>query len=300
MRRLTYALMIAMALGAAGHLAAQDRPTLTFGGGATTGVQRWDGTKFVDVGTTDVAGKLLYNPAVLGGKPLINLRFDQCLARNQNVINLFPATVPGSQAEENKCPQGCTCNRKDGGFIWGNSASIPTPFGPAVAGPQSFFFDNPWSYAVVGGGAAAGIIIATSGGSSTNNGGSSGGTETRTFSQVVLNTFTVTITVSQQSGNCNFTGSSGTATFTGNQTATSFSLLETPANVTFPASGSTTQNATNKEFQFTGAGTGSTPSLGIFTTQVGIFFDVNANTFSGSNIISASCGTVSTHLAGSR
>jgi hypothetical protein len=300
MRRLTYALMIAMALGAAGHLTAQGKPTLTFGGGATTGVERWDGTKWVNVGTTDVAGKLPYDPTLLAGKPMINVRFDQCLARNQNVINLFPA-VPASQAEESKCPQGCTCNRKDGAFIWGNSASIMTPFGPAAAtSSQSFFFDSPWSYAVVIGGATAGIIGATAGGSSTNNGGSSGGTEMRSFSQVVLNTFSVVITVTNQSGGCNFTGSSGSATFTGNQTATNFSLLETPANVTFPASGSTTQNATNMEFQFNGNGTGSTPSLGIFTTQVGIFFDVNANTFSGSNIISASCGVVSTHLAGSR
>jgi hypothetical protein len=232
---------------------------------------------------------------------VINVRFDQCLARNQNVINLFPAG-PASQTEENKCPQGCTCNRKDGAFIWGNSSVVTTPFGPAAAtSGQSFFFDNPWSYAVVGGGAAAGIIIATSGGSSTNNnGGSSGGTETRSFSQVVLNTFTVTIAVTNQSGNCNFSGSSGSATFTGNQTATSFVLVETPANVTFPASGATTQNAVNSEFQFLGTGTGSTPSLGGFSTQVAIFFGVNANTFTGSDIISANCGTVSTSLSGSR
>jgi hypothetical protein len=53
-------------------------------------------------------------------------------------------------------------------------------------------------------------------------------------------------------------------------------------------------------FQFNGTGVGSTPSLGVFNTQVAIFFGVNANTITGSDIITTNSCTISTSISGGR
>jgi hypothetical protein len=108
MRRLTYALFVAT-VATTGLLAGG--PKMTFPNAGNTPVVRYDqlAGRFIVVGTTDATGALPYNPVALGGKPLIDVRFDQC--PNHNQVNLFVST-PANQAEENKCAANCTCSRR--------------------------------------------------------------------------------------------------------------------------------------------------------------------------------------------
>jgi hypothetical protein len=284
MRRLTYALFVAT-VATTGLLAGG--PKMTFPNAGNTPVVRWNYItgKYIVVGTTNNAGALPYNPAALGGKPMLDVRFDQCPSHNQ--INLFTAT-PADQAEENKCDANCTCSRKKGVGLWGDSFSVDAPF-PVTSAPgptgQSFFFDNPLSWAVIGGGAAAGIIIGTHGSSTPS------GPETRTYSGVVPFAFSGSAAVNSQNGGCGFTGSNVTLTFSGTMPSTQATLVETPNNATFNFSGLTTQTGTLNEFSFSGTGSGSVPGLGGFNGSLTAVFDTGTGV-SGTEGLVFNCGQV--------
>jgi hypothetical protein len=160
---------------------------------------------------------------------------------------------------------------------------------------QSFFFDNPLSWAVIGGGAAAGILIATHGSSTTTP----TGPETRTYVGVVPFLFNINLTVTTQNGNCGFTSSGATVTFSGPMTSTQATLVETPNNAVFNFSGLTTQTGSLNEFSFSGTGTGTVPGLGVANESLTALFDTGMNV-SGTENLAFNCGQVQLNYTGHR
>lgn len=300
MRRLLLCVIAVTLTTAPAWLEAQS-PVLTFSGayGIPVKLERsTDGGKTFTpspLGATSPSGALSLTSVQIGllaGKPVIDIRFDTC--PQNNAINLFPAG-PGSQAEEDKCPPGCSCSRKKAAFAWGNSFTGQTPFGPSAGpGGQSFFFDNPLSFVVIGGGVAGGIIIAKHGGSDT---GTSTGMETRLETDVVNHAFGGQFAAG--SNGCGFNSSGGTVTFSGTAPSTTGIFVESSGTLISSASGSVTQNATTMQYSFGGSASGSIVGLGAYNSTAVIHFDTG-NGISGTLTLNFGCGTVVLTVTGSR
>jgi hypothetical protein len=148
-------------------LAQQDRATFTLRGPGNAGapVQVLKDGSMVPLGTTDANGALLVDPSLLFGKPRMDAVIQQCPGQATSV-NLVPSGAP-VPAEQQECPQGCKCKRREGAFLWGDDARLYL---------DKHFFQSPVGIGAIllGAGATAGFVAA--GGDSSNGSGNNPGT----------------------------------------------------------------------------------------------------------------------------
>jgi hypothetical protein len=268
MRRLSSTLSVAIAilavrLTAGGQLTGQ-QSNLTVtdkNGQPQPGIEigLFKGAKVMKLGATTETGKFPLNPTLLFGKPMIDLRIARC-PNQQPAIDLFPE-VPGGTPAFDQCPPGCSCHKKPAAFPFGQDYTLSMRIGP-----RPFFnWENPYMYSIPVAGGLGGYFALRGGSTSTGGGTGGGGTggggtgETRTFSDVVLHSFSGTESITSQTGNCNFAGAPVTITFTGSPTATLAGLVETSNGATFVYTGATTQGGTQNTFSYQGASMGTLP-----------------------------------------